>query len=151
MSRTCPRIEDLSAWVDAELSAGERARLDAHFATCAACRARLDELQALRASFRDLPEERLSFDLSQVIRGRIESMGGRAAQPRRRRWQRLVPVGFGAAASLSLGLAGGWLLTAPAARTTPLAAMEVFAPVAPGGLCADLDACFGDGARGGAR
>ena len=40
-------INQLSAYLDGELSPGERARVDAHMAGCAPCRAVLDDLKAI--------------------------------------------------------------------------------------------------------
>ena len=40
-------INQLSAYLDGELSGEERARVDAHVATCAACRVVLDDLKAI--------------------------------------------------------------------------------------------------------
>ncbi len=152
MSEPCPKSEDLSAWLDGEMSTGERARMDAHLAGCDACRVLLVDWRALRAEFRGLPDERLGFDLSQVIRGRLAARPIPPSVPRARRWRSLIPTGIGAAASLSLGLMMGWSLTAPLAGVAPTAAaLEVFAPVAPGGLCTGLDSCFRSGASGRTR
>lgn len=173
MNAACPRDDDLSAWMDDELDAVAREGLEVHLASCAACRTRLTDLQALRADFLALPDERLGFELSQVIRGRIEGLPAAAKPPSRRapsplrapspphasrpsrqrvrwpRWRGLVPAGVGAAASLSLGLAAGWILTAPVARVAPTAAaLQVFAPIAPGGLCAGPRSCLRQVPRG---
>ncbi len=146
MTRFCPNLEDLSAYLDGELPADVRKRVAAHLASCAACVARYAELDALRADFSALPDERLGFDLSQVIRGRIEALPPRqeirrAPRWRLTNWRRLVPVGA-AAASLSLGLVLGTSLTAPVAVAPAMSALEVFAPIAPGGLCPALGSCW---------
>lgn len=47
--------EDLSAYVDGQLEAAARARLEAHIDACAACREALGELRALRRALRELP------------------------------------------------------------------------------------------------
>lgn len=148
MTRTCPGVEVLSARADDGLDAGRRAAIDAHLADCEHCRAWLAQLRLAQASLRALADESLGFDLSQVVRARIESLpgsGGRAqARGRRNRrgWRWFVPAGLGAAASLSLGLAMGLALTVPASLPRPVAGtLEVFAPLAPGNLCAGAGSC----------
>lgn len=49
------RDEQLSAWLDGALDDGTRATVARHLATCAACRAALDELHAVRDLLRALP------------------------------------------------------------------------------------------------
>lgn len=143
MSEGCPRIEDLSAYADGEATPAQRARLDAHLAACPTCRHWLDALHGVQAQMRTWSDDSLGFDLSQVVRGRIEAQPRPAAPVRSRPgWRWLVPAGMGAAASLALGLALGLALTVPAASVSPLArSLEVFAPVAPGGLCAGSLSC----------
>ena len=147
MTGACPKTEDLYAYVDSQLSVSERTRVDAHLATCASCRALLGELRGLRADFQALPDLRLGFDLAQVIRGRLAAQPTPATVSRAPRWRRFLPAGIGAAVSLSLGLTMGLSLTAPVAVVAPIAgALQVFAPIAPGGLCVGLRACGRPGA-----
>ncbi|RIK98220.1 MAG: anti-sigma factor [Burkholderiales bacterium] len=145
MTTNCPGIEMLSVWADDELSPEPRAAIDAHLVSCERCRTWLAELRVAQTSLRALADESLGFDLSQVVRGRIDSLPRPAGptQPRgRSRWCWLVPAGLGAAASLALGLAMGLALTVPASVPRPVAGtLEVFAPVAPGGLCAGAGSC----------
>lgn len=146
MDEHCPRTIELSAWLDRELADAARARLEVHLAGCPACSAMLDELRQLRTELRALPGETLGFDLSELIRGRLEAERPRPVAAARRwpGWRRLFPIGAGAAAALSLGLFMGLALTAGsgAAFVPRIAAMAVFDPVAPGGLCIGLDACY---------
>lgn len=145
MTTTCPTIDSMSAYADDELPAGQRAAVDAHLASCARCREWLAGLSTAQAGLRALADESLGFDLSQVVRGRIESLPRPVAPMQgggRRGWRWFVPAGLGAAASVSLGLALGVALTVPAALPRPVGgALEVFAPVAPGGLCAGVGSC----------
>ncbi len=145
MTMNCPTLEAMSAYADGELGADERAAVDDHLASCAGCRTWLVELRAAQQELRSLADESLGIDLSQVVRGRIEALPRPAAPGRTggwRGWRWLVPAGLGAAASLSLGLGLGMALTVPATLPRPVGgALEVFAPVAPGGLCAGAASC----------
>ena len=151
MSEPCPAFEDLSAYLDGQLRPRAHARLAAHLAACPACAASLAELRALHTDFQALPDERLGFDLAQVIRGRIEALPPRTQAGRAPRWRRLVPAGIGAAASVSIGLALGMSLTAPVAVAPAISRIEVFAPIAPGGLCPGMRSCWRPGASTGQR
>ncbi|HEY0876907.1 MAG TPA: zf-HC2 domain-containing protein [Zeimonas sp.] len=152
MTTTCPGIEALSAYADDQVAPAQRAAIDAHLASCARCEAWLAELRAAQRSLRALADESLGFDLSQVVRGRIESLprpAAPASAPGRRGWRWIVPAGLGAAASVSLGLVLGMALTVPATLPRPVGgALEVFAPVAPGGLCAGAGSCRGPSTEG---
>ena len=56
----CDELEPLhSAWVDDELSVGERARLAAHLQRCARCRAALRQLRVTQSMLRSLPVHQL--------------------------------------------------------------------------------------------
>lgn len=156
MTERCPSPEDLSAYLDGALPADACSRTAAHLASCSACEVLYADLRALRADFEALPDERLGFDLAQVIRGRIEASPPRTKLRFVPGWRRLFPVGIGAAASVSLGLALGMSLTAPAmvapaARAAAVSALEVFAPIAPGGLCPGMRSCWRQGASTGQR
>ena len=144
MDEACPKTELLSARLDEQLIPSERSALDDHRAKCELCAGQFAELQQLRVDLLDLPGETLGFDLSEVIRGRLASTTPRRPATRaRRRWLDLFPWGIGAAASLTLGLTMGMAVTAGAsvAVAPPIAAMSVFAPIAPGGLCVGPPAC----------
>jgi len=149
MRETCPRTVAISAYLDDELPTGaERAGLQAHLAVCPACAALLSDLRELHGAFQALPDEPLGVDLSEVVRGRLaaEPRAPRApsAPQRRRSWRDLLPMGIGASAAVTLGLVmGSMLVVAPGAVVAPrVAAMAVFEPVAPGGLCIGFDACY---------
>lgn len=144
MNEPCPKTIALSARLDDELTPHERALLDAHVAGCPVCAAMLADLGRLSDHLRNLPEETLSYDLAEVLRARLE--GAPAPQATRRRVPRRfgwLPLGAGVAASLALGLALGLAATGGAgvAAAPQVAAMSVFAPVAPGGLCVEPRTC----------
>ncbi|HNT75223.1 MAG TPA: MG2 domain-containing protein [Anaerolineae bacterium] len=75
---------DLLAYLDGELNAADRARVDAHLARCPACAARLDELRVLRRDLdatldAALTPVRLSRAADQAIR---ETLRARLERPR---------------------------------------------------------------------
>ncbi len=137
---------DLSAYLDAELDAAARCRVENHLAACPRCAARLADFRHLAAEFARLPRESLGCDLAGVIAGRLAE----EARPRPRvhasGWRGLLPLGFGAAASVALGIAMGAVLFGGGAALPRMAAMSVFDPIPPGGLCPGLDACYARGA-----
>lgn len=64
MSDRCDKLEPLlSAWVDGELRAGERARMATHLQRCPRCRATLHELRVTQSMLRSLPTHRLPIDV----------------------------------------------------------------------------------------
>ena len=98
----------LSEYVDGDLDASTRAALEQHVATCAACRATLDDLQRVVARARRVPYHEPARDLWTPIAAEIEK--GRVTElpvgPRRR----LVTVSIARlaiAASLVAVAAGG--------------------------------------------
>jgi anti-sigma factor RsiW len=149
MHENCPRTVELSACLDHQLEARDRERIEAHVASCAVCAAELADLRVLRADLKALPDETLGFDLGSVIEGRLAQRPRPA--PRRRPGRPVfgwLPLGVGMAASVSLGITlGAMLTTGTGAGLAPgVAAMAVFDPVAPGGLCIGLEACYARGA-----
>ena len=69
-----PDVGDLSAYLDGALAPSRAASLEAHLATCAVCRNRLEDLQDVRASLALLPEvdapRSYRLQPSQVVRER---------------------------------------------------------------------------------
>jgi len=96
----------LGEYLEGDLGAAERARLDAHLDACPACRAELAELRATVALLRSLPEPASIPDLAPAVMARIEA-GDRVV---RGRFRRLAP------AALAAGLAGAALLFASQTR-----------------------------------
>jgi len=91
-----PRDELLSAYLDAELSAEERARAERLLAEDATARQRLEELRAVSEAVRGLPTEELGEDLSerilqlaerQMLSGRQAAPGEPPVVPGRVTWQ----------------------------------------------------------------
>jgi anti-sigma factor RsiW len=138
--------EQLSAYLDTELASAEHRRIMDHLAACPRCTARLADFAILSADFARLPRESLGCDLAGVVAGRLAA----AAPPRPRAtapdWRGLLPLGLGAAASVALGIAMGAVLFGGGAALPRVAAMSVFDPIPPGGLCPGLNACYARGA-----
>jgi len=86
-------LDQLSAYLDGELDAAERAQVDAHLPTCAECRSTLDALRATIAGLATLPEPVPSEQDSWAIRSAIS----RSRAPAKR-WQRAA-WGAGAVAA----------------------------------------------------
>jgi anti-sigma factor RsiW len=117
----------LHAYLDAELSAVERDRVDAHLAACSACRERCEEERALVTRARDL------LALAAPPRS-IRQPDGPYAR-RRGRWSQVqVPLAW--AATLVLAFAIGWYtqgerLTERLAPATPPQDLAATAPPRP--------------------
>lgn len=77
-------LDLLSPYLDGELDASDRARLDVHMASCAECRATLIGLQATVADLRMLPEPIPTPQDSWALRAAI-----RRARSPMRKWQRV--------------------------------------------------------------
>ncbi len=88
----------LSAYLDGELDAADRARLDAHMTTCADCRATLAGLRATLAELKTLPEPDPRPQDSWALRAAIR----RARSSPMRRWQRF---GYAAGAVAAAAIA----------------------------------------------
>lgn len=141
-----PDPSALSAWLDGELTAGERQEMASHLAACPACAARLDELRALSADLKALPDDSLGFDLAALIAGRLDApqrRPARSAAAARGGWFGRWPAGVGAAASIALGIALGSALDAGSGASAPrVAALSVFDAMPPGNLCIGLPSCY---------
>ncbi|GAB1394561.1 hypothetical protein MASR1M60_27250 [Rhodocyclaceae bacterium] len=137
--------DDLSAYFDAALDAAAHHRVTAHLAACPCCTTRLAAFAALSADFARLPREQLGCDLAGVVAGRLAA----AALPRPRTpvpgWRGLLPLGFGAAASVALGIAMGAALIGGGAALPRMTAMSVFDPIPPGSLCPGPESCYARG------
>ncbi len=98
----------LSEYVDGELASGERAALEAHLATCADCRATLEQLRKVVARAKALEDRPPTADLWPGVAQRIGA--GKARDIRSRRFSFNVPQLIAASIVLML-LAGGsvWL------------------------------------------
>lgn len=118
----------LSAYLDGELEAGERAAVEAALARSPALAARLQRLRGVDAALRALPVEAPSEELLARLRARVvadDPASTRRGPPRRRRWL------AGLAAAAAAGLALLFFATRPAPRAPqPVAELD---PPQPGG------------------
>lgn len=75
--------ELVDAWADAELAPAEAARMDAHLAGCAECRAAVDSARVMKASVAALPELAVprSFRLTPAMVATQRSVPAKAATP----------------------------------------------------------------------
>jgi hypothetical protein len=77
------RREQLSALLDNELPAAERARLEAHLQSCAACRAELESLRRASALLRALPQPALPRSFLLPLEPAAQQRADNLAQPAR--------------------------------------------------------------------
>lgn len=104
----------LSEYLDGELNARERADVDAHLRSCAACRETLTDLRSVVARAAALPVEDPRTDLWPGILGEIEADAGPAVVPLASRRARAFSFSLpqlAAAAVLLMTVSGGsvWL------------------------------------------
>jgi anti-sigma factor RsiW len=102
----------LSEYVDGELANGERTALEAHLATCAACRATVEELRQVVARARALDNRAPKADLWPAVAKRIGA--GKVVDIRSRRFSFSVPQLIAASVALILLSGGGaWMALKP--------------------------------------
>lgn len=140
----CPRIEDISALVDGELSGRAADALKAHAAHCPLCGATLRDFAAVSTQLQALRDTRCDVDLAAIVGPRLRPrLPARRKKPARHwgsLWQ-LAPGGLGAAVALAAGAYLGLLLVAGGGAAPRPAGMTVFDAVPPGAVCAGLPLC----------
>src|SRR5206468_6965873 len=101
----------LSEYLDGEISDPERTTLEAHVASCDACRTTLDELRRVVTNARALDDRPPTVDLWPAIATRIGLASRSTVRPLARRFAFTVPQLAAASVVLAL-LSGGaaWLL-----------------------------------------
>jgi hypothetical protein len=98
----------LSEYVDGELANGERHALETHLATCADCRATVDDLRKIVGRARALDDRAPKADLWPGVAKRIGS--GKVVEIRSRRFSFNVPQLIAASIALVLVSGGGvWM------------------------------------------
>ena len=113
----CESIEKkLIAYLDSRALPAERRALEEHMASCAACRARVEEFRALWSALDDLPEISPSPAFDALLRRRI------AAEPAPRSFSHWIPSPRLAFAVTALVAMSVWLSTMPRPQTNPYVA-----------------------------
>src|SRR5687767_124213 len=100
--------ERLSEYLDGELSAADRAAVDAHLAACDVCREDLEALRAVTARARALPDTVPDVELWSGIAARIDAAPATFTPRPTRRFAFTLPQLV--AASLALILSSGGLV-----------------------------------------
>ncbi|MGE3273736.1 MAG: anti-sigma factor [Vicinamibacterales bacterium] len=124
--------DQLSAYLDGELEAGERAACEAHLAACASCRETLDDLRALVTEAGALGLLLPPGDPWPAIEGRIVT--GRRARAARRISFSLPELALAASLLIAVSAGSAWLAfsrgtaAAPVSRETPIRAVSDAAP-----------------------
>lgn len=141
-----PRSERLSAYLDGDLAAGERALLERHLAGCAQCRDELAGLERVRAwlaadtvAAADEPSPSELAAIQARIAGEVVPL-----RPRPVSWRWVIPAGIAAAAVVA-----GVMATRPDAAPRALPPVRVAAAASPyDGAAAELEAALRrDGTR----
>lgn len=125
----CSEARQLQAYVDADLSLPERARLDEHLGRCGGCRQELAELQQLESLLAELSPTAppSGFTAQTLLRARQELR--RPRQPAAT-WAAAMTVASAAAAIFMFILHAGPIQQSPP-LPTPVAAMADTAPARP--------------------
>jgi anti-sigma factor RsiW len=108
---SCTMENELTAYVDGELAAAERARVEAHLAGCDSCRATQALLLRTVAVLRDVPALEPSAEVRRQVLRRIDeqapSLGARLLAGWRATWLLPTLAGTAAAAILAVALIRG--------------------------------------------
>ncbi|PYO97928.1 MAG: hypothetical protein DMD60_05580 [Gemmatimonadetes bacterium] len=110
----------LSEYLDGELAPAEQTALEAHLASCDACRTTLEELRRVVTNARALDDRPPAADLWPAVAGRIGLAARAQARPAVRRFSFTVPQLAAASVVLALVSGGGaWLLGRRGSPTRP--------------------------------
>jgi len=106
---SCSRMEkQMMPFVDGRLTAGEQREVQAHLATCAACRVRVNEFRAVSGLLDELPQIEPSGAFDARVRARV------AAEPVKQSWWAVfAPSPRAAFAASMLLLATIWVGSRP--------------------------------------
>jgi anti-sigma factor RsiW len=146
VGQSCSNSENLSAYVDGELSIDQRRKIEACLADDAAYREYVEDLHGLRQAFQSLPSEAIGFDLAPLVQRRLAQ-----SKPENKAWLAVRrtglawPVSLAAACSIFMGIFLGSVLVngldSPAALPgSP--ALAMFDAMPPGGLCVGMGSCY---------
>lgn len=109
----CNQNEEVSAYVDDELSPSARRGFETHIAQCSACREELARIRCLRDTLRGLPARTVGYDLAPTLRARY--LWSPMAPKGRRGWHLpvLLPLSSALAATVFLGVYVGLVISTP--------------------------------------
>lgn len=138
---SCPKNLEVSAYLDNMMAPAERGQFMSHLQSCPVCQGRLDALTSLQGQLRELPAPSLGFDLAARFDEQMRMAPVRRRAPRTP-WLSWGPTGVAVALSIASGVwLGGLLMGSGIVLTPSAAAVRVFDPVPPGGLCAAAELC----------
>lgn len=147
----CPRIEDISAFIDGALAQPAAGDLARHAQACALCGAALQELRQLHEHLQPLRARRADVDIAALVMPQLRPAAPLPRRSRARRlpalaslWQ-LGPRALGGAAALGAGVYLGLALLAGSGTALRPAGMTVFDAEPAGALCAGLPSCSARG------
>lgn len=147
----CPRIEDISAFIDGALAQPAAGELTRHAQACPLCDAALEDLRQLHEQLQPLRARQADVDIAALVMPQLRPA---APVPRRRPARRgpawaslwhLGPPALGGAAALAAGVYLGLALLAGSGAALRPAGMTVFDAEPAGALCAGLPSCSGRG------
>ncbi len=142
MNKHCKRSENLSAYLDGELDEKTRLKFETHLEDCSACKEMLHDLRCLHGCFQTLPRQEVGFDLAPAVLAELGRRRARPASLPRFDWWRLLPASFAAAATVSLGVFLGSLLTGGPDAEVAAPTLAMFDPIPPGSLCIGFAECY---------
>lgn len=150
----CPRVEDISALMDGELTHAAAGELKLHAATCVVCGATLQQLGQLHTQLQMLKDRKPDVDIASLVLPRLPKAqparpGNRLrpnarSAPRKSVWG-LGPRALGGAAALGAGVYLGLMLLAGSGAAMRPAGMSAFDAEPAGVLCAGLPTCTARG------
>jgi hypothetical protein len=144
VNRMCPDRQILSVYADGELPSPWKEKLEAHVASCPACREALESWRGISASLwkADDPavKERVWGDLSRRIDGADQAERFQEIVPASGFWRRSVTLPFPAAAALGAAAAAAFVLTLTSLwfRAVPAVAAPAAAPPVISGIDTEL-------------
>lgn len=140
--RECPGDMMLSAHLDDELNATQRAAVQAHLRVCDFCASQVAEMRELSLALRSSRAAIPPIDVVEQVRWRIaEHALGRG---RRRAAIGLVPLALAASIVLGIGVTLGSRLAnpLPTADVSTAARLAPFGAVPPGNVCLNYPSCY---------
>jgi len=135
---SCPKTKLISAYLDKELSPGEKTAFEAHVQGCASCSHTFEEMRLLRASFANVERHPAPYGFATRVMARTAEL-----EKKKTSW--LVPffVRFAEVAVLlvviTMGILAGEVMTnsSPATTTTNVSSalsLDMFDATPPGSL-----------------